>query len=97
MIRGLEILEDLKNAFTGHCRELKCETNYIQVCEHKFSKIEKELKALKIIRDRNVAVGLLTITVTARAYNEGIREMFHGYDDGKLAQEEYDLLKEVLK
>lgn len=49
MSKGLAILEDLKNAFTGHCRELKCETNYIQVCEHKFSKIEKELKALEII------------------------------------------------
>ena len=44
MNKGLEELKDLKNAFIGHCRELKCETNYIKVCENKFSEIENELK-----------------------------------------------------
>ena len=49
MSKELEELKDLKNAFIGHCNELKCEENYIKVCENKFSKIEKELKALEII------------------------------------------------
>ena len=50
MNKELEELKDLKNAFIGHCRELKCEENYIKVCENKFSKIEKELKVLKVIK-----------------------------------------------
>lgn len=51
MSKGLEELKDLKNAFIGHCRELKCEENYIKVCENKFGKIEKELKALEKYED----------------------------------------------
>lgn len=32
-------LEDLKNAFVSHCRELKCKEDYIKVCKNKFDKI----------------------------------------------------------
>lgn len=91
MSKGLAILEDLKNAFTGHCRELKCETNYIQVCEHKFSKIEKELKALEIIKEKEVNVYDFKEYESKYEYNKHTKEEFQ-----ELTQEEYDLLKEVL-
>ena len=52
MSKCLEELKDLKSAFIGHCRELKCEENYIKVCENKFGKIEKELNALEILKTK---------------------------------------------
>ena len=52
MSKNLEELKDLENAFIGHCEELKCEENYIKVCEHKFDNVEKSLKALEIIKEK---------------------------------------------
>lgn len=100
MSKGLEILEDLKNAFIGHCRELKCETNYIQVCEHKFSKIEKELKALEIIKKHIVNKDLDTSGVYLE-YCLGLFEPYYSIEIKRganqiITEKEYDLLKEVL-
>ena len=111
MSKGLEALKDLKNAFTGHCRQLKCEENYIKVCENKFSKIEKELNALEIIKvlfqgrcklyERTTYIetcneqGCHTKRIATTLY---VLE-FHNYDlhyEFHLHKEEYDLLKEVL-
>lgn len=59
-------------------------------------KLKKE-KALEIIDEKNVDIGLLKITKTVETYNKEIKKILFGYDDGELTQEEYDLLKEVLK
>lgn len=51
--------------------------------------IEKELKALEIIKEKKVNIKLLLIDKDCELYN-----MNYGYED--LTQEEYELLKEVL-
>ena len=84
MSKGLEALEDLKNAFIGHCRELECKENYIKVCENKFNLIEKELKALEIIKDR-------LIVKDKGGYIQVVCEFSIPSKSKK-----YDLLKEVL-
>ena len=83
MSKGLEELKDLKNAFIGYCRELKCETNYIKVCENKFSKIEKELKAFEIIKDLHC---FSFYEIDNQYYISGLG----------VSKEKYNLLKEVL-
>lgn len=40
----LEALKDLRSAFVSHCKTLGCEEDYIEICENKFSYIEKALK-----------------------------------------------------
>ena len=53
--------------------------------------IEKSLKALEIIKEKGVNVGLLSRCANAERYNKGMC-----YESRYLTQEEYDLLKEVL-
>ena len=53
--------------------------------------IKKSLKALEIIKEKEVNVGLLSRCANAERYNKGIC-----YELRYLTQEEYDLLKEVL-
>ena len=96
MSKGLEELKDLKNAFIGYCRELKCETNYIKVCENKFSKIEKELKALEIIKERSVQISWFTGLLKIHPHYNYVDYNFALADNRKLTKEEYELLKEVL-
>lgn len=57
MSKEIGELEDLKNAFIGHCRELKCEENYIKVCNNKFNKIEKELKEYEELKSNYKQLG----------------------------------------
>lgn len=52
---------------------------------------QKKLKALEIIKEKEVNVGLLSRCANAERYNNGIC-----YEPRYLTQEEYDLLKEVL-
>lgn len=51
----------------------------------------KELKALEIIKEKGVNVGLLSRCANAERYNKGIC-----YEPRYLTQEEFDLLKEAL-
>ena len=53
--------------------------------------IEKALKALEIIKEKGVNVGLLSRCANAERYNKGMC-----YESRYLTQEEYELLKEVL-
>lgn len=53
--------------------------------------VAKRLKALEIIKDKKVNVGLLSRCVTGERYNKGIC-----YEPRHLTQEEYDLLREIL-
>lgn len=52
---------------------------------------EKKLKALEIIKEKRVNVGLLLRCATVERYNKGIC-----YEPRHLTKEEYNLLKEVL-
>ena len=52
---------------------------------------QNKLKALEIIKEKEVNVGLLSRCANAERYNKGIC-----YEPRYLAQEEFDLLKEVL-
>lgn len=52
---------------------------------------QKKLKALEIIKEKKVNVGLLLRCATVERYNKGIC-----YEPRHLIQEEFDLLKEVL-
>lgn len=56
--------------------------------------IEKSLKALEIIKEKEVDIHNLLISETVEQYNSYTHWL--GYK-GNLTQEEYDLLKEVLK
>lgn len=53
---------------------------------------QKKLKALEIIKEKEVNVGLLSRCANAERYNKGIC-----YEPRYLTQEEYDLLKEELR
>lgn len=53
--------------------------------------IEKELKALEIIKKKLVSVSEVLMTAGVEYYNNGYSEEFH------LTQDEYDLIKEVMK
>ena len=53
--------------------------------------IEKELKALEIIKEKEVNVFIFLHSGDLETYNDMVE------DNRKLTQEEFDLLKEVLK
>lgn len=65
--------------------------NYSTMPREDFDAIEKSLKALKIIEDKNVDIEWLKRSEFLRHYNECI-----GNNHSSLIQQEYDLLKEVM-
>ena len=85
MSKGLEALERMAR---------NVETNeYVfndQCCED-YNTIEKELKALEIMKNKEVQIATLILSNTCDGYNfsKGLLGKF-------LTQEEYNLLKEVL-
>lgn len=91
MSKGLETLKKLKGvlAYFGAHTEKAIESCNI---------IEQELKALEIIRENKVNVSLLFNTKNHWDYNDHVyRAKIYLQSNAKcLAQEEYDLLKEVL-
>ena len=80
-------LEELELIKLCGCRIGK---NYIG-----FETIEKELKALKIIKEKNVDLrdlkAYFKVECGLQEYNR------HQYKENELTQEEYDLLKEMLE
>lgn len=100
MSKGLEALEYLR--FCKIVNGIDCEGNIMldylfRVKEEKFNIIEKELKALEIIKKKNVNIGLVNVLGSVEQYNQT-----YVYDNMLnvkwcLTQEEYELLKEVLK
>lgn len=54
--------------------------------------IEKEIKALEIIKEKGIILQFIKETYSVEQYNAGVE----GTLVKKLTQEEYDLLKEVL-
>lgn len=86
MSKGLEALRLLDHIY-GRSNELSIEEYEI---------IKKELKALEIIKKKDVDVGLLR-EETLESYNDIMRERYDYTEiDYTLTQEEFDLLKEVL-
>ena len=87
MSKGLEELEILK-FLVDNCSHF----------EFDFTNIEKELKALEIIKMKKVDVWLFSNNDNFNDYNWALYLCFHREDSEKcsLTEEEYDLLKEVL-
>ena len=97
MNKELNNLQDIKSAFISHCKELDCDENYIKVCEIKFSDIEKALKEREIIK---MFIKSINLRFEFVDYDKLIIVL--GGEDYECwyyckTQEEYDLLKEVLK
>lgn len=84
MSKGLEAL-----------REIDKDTPFSQAFNPKFKEriaiIEKELKALEIIKEKRVDIGWLIRSENCSKYNLGVGS------SQALKKEKYDLLKEVLK
>ena len=89
MSEGLEALKDIREIFTCH------DFDFIEKCDI----IEKELKALEIIKEKKVNVSLLFNTKNHWDYNDYIcRAQIYLQSNSKcITQEEYNLLKEVLE
>jgi len=89
MNKALEALEELQN-------EWQFEETPKDFVDTRYAIIEKELKALEIIKSKKVAYLLIWLMeehikkTALRLYNEPCEE------DRKLTSEEFDLLKEVL-
>ena len=67
------------------------DTYYIDNMDKEISIIEKALKALEIIKNKQVNVFVLLHSGNLKIYNDIVE------DDRKLTQEKYELLKEVLR
>ena len=86
MSKGLGALESIKQTI-----RLKND-GYINLFETlDFLSIEKELKALEIIKKKKVNLELLPQCNNVRIYNKCVH-----YFDRQLDQEDFDLLKEVI-
>ena len=80
MSEGLKALKDIRTWFGVHDYDQHKELDII----------EKELKALEIIKNKQVQINRLNRSHSAKQYNLYLPKEMH------LTQEEYDLLKEVL-
>lgn len=94
-MKGFKALENLCNQcefyqFEKGLRPKKCPFN--KNCVHK-CRIEKELKALEIIKEKRVNVQALTDGMSLREYNDYCKYV---WITPIINEEEYDLLKEVL-
>ena len=89
-----------------HCEKLSIRDGFIgcpfrnisnDYCEE-FEIIEKELKALEIIKTKNVDIDYIKTCFYDRKGGFKDYNAWVGHDDDEeLSQEEYDLLKEVLE
>ena len=89
MIKGLEALERVKE----HTK-----TYYYSLIEKDIANIEKELKALEIIKNKKVNVLELSVCANYETFISFFKQWnWNGeYDEYVVSEEEYDLLKEVL-
>lgn len=58
---------------------------------------EKALRALKIIKEKKVEVNILEFCETCEEYNDFIKHRVWFQEEYILTQEEYELVKEVIK
>lgn len=86
MNKGLEAFKRLVGWFG-----LPTETTPRQLCYEDKELVEKELKALEIIKNKQVQVAILSLSNSCVGYN-----MTRGLLGEYLTEEEYDFLKEVL-
>ena len=80
-MKGLEALKHIYLTATDRTNAL---------CVMDYETIQKELKALEIIKKKNVEVKWLKIAATLEGYN------MDKDNSDKLTREEYDLINEVL-
>ena len=90
MSKGIEKLKEIQNELYGHY-DFKDVSEY---SKEQFSIIEKELKALEIIKEKRLDVDCLIKWLRKDDYELYHHTYLHHRED--LTQEEYDLLKEVL-
>ena len=83
MSKGLDALENIK---------LKDFIFNDDSCLKDIKTIEKELKALEVIKEKGIILQFIKETYTVEQYNAGV----FGTLVKPLTKEEYDLLKEVL-
>ena len=83
---GLEILEEIKD-------ELYNFKDISEYSKNQFSTIEKELRALEIMKKKKVNVVIVLYSKNLEEYNSTVGFYF---SKNQLTQDEYDLLKEVL-
>ena len=89
MSKGLEALKSLMNNVLR---------NDDKLCNKCVSIIEKELKALEILKNKpHISFDLFDTLDTLEEINNYIKFMYGYKDTSILTKEEYDLLKEVLK
>ena len=91
---GLEAL----NILARNVESLEIDTFY--ECKGAYQFLEKSLKALEIIKEKNVAVAMLKSCGTVERYNTIAfdEECFKDKDYArKLTKDEFELLKEVLE
>ncbi len=96
MSKELEAFEDLKRQvgnmpYTSYDNGLGNRTTFLIKDSAIFPIIENALKALKIIKEKEVLVPLLIWSDTLVQYNKNDFVIFN-----KLTKKEFDLLKEVL-
>ena len=98
-MKGLETLEKIHDHW--NC----CNPNSNGCDEEDFKVVEKELKVLEIIKDKNVAITMIKQTNTLFEYTlftnefnqiKRVDEDKYKLSPQQLTPEEYDLLKEVL-
>ena len=83
---GIEALKELK-----HWKETNNENGVVWLPLFVVEDIEKTLKALEIIKEKKVNILLLELAENVDEYNERI------VPNGRLTEEEFELLKEVLE
>ena len=94
-MNGLKELEKIKNSYREQKKKLVNDP-FIHLHEHIwFMAVEKELKALKIVNEKNVNVGMLKRSESASSYNYKMDER---RDKCKpLTEDEFNFLKEAFK
>ena len=93
MSKGLEVLKEIKQIETNGIDMGKFTMVKIGSCPNYwelFDTVEKELKALEIIRNKEVDVYYIKHFSNYKTYSE------HTFTENKLTKEEYELLKEIL-
>lgn len=100
-LKGLEALKQLKDRAVHDEYLYRQDTNrekaisFLNEIDNFVNAIEKELKALEIIKEKQVNVLILKYSFISEEGVEYYNKYF-GNEDLHLTQEEYELLKEVL-
>ena len=90
MSKGLKALEIIKNAMTIY---VGCASNIYTRYPFECKDIEKELKALELVKKYHITPAFFTFNPT---YNSYELNMSFYEDEELMSEEEYNLAKEVL-